>query len=85
MRADLNASFRRSKTCAVERFYWSFLDPFLSKAVRSTGTELKPWMNLWENLANPRNFCSSLTVVGMGQYLMAVSLFWSVRTPSSMA
>lgn len=63
-------------------FHFSFLGPFLSRNVRGEAMMLNQQMNFLLKFVNPRNLCSSLTVVGTGELVTAVTLSWSVNTLS---
>ncbi len=46
--------------------------------------ELKSLMKILQKLAKPRNLCISLTVIGLGQFKTACTLWSSIATPSGL-
>lgn len=80
--AKVKASLRHPNVWLAKGFHFSFLGFFLGREVRGEVMVLSPVMNPLQQFANPVNFCSSFTVVGMGQWVTAMTLSWSMNAHS---
>lgn len=82
--AEVKASLRHPNIWLSEGLYFCFLGSFMSREVRGEVMVLNSMVNLLQQFANPVNFCSSFTVMGISQWVAAMTLSWSMNAPSGL-